>query len=165
MCSEQFRMQTRPIDEIPQAANRVVGGVGTNLSCYPLRCGLGVSHAEICFIYRLRMANPLWIRTTRGHIVYQRSEVNVESRWNFVPGSSRMVFADGHYRETPAYSEVGLSVPILPRCLVTFHPLSLHCLSVAPWIRQLRLHFSLRTLLFAMTLIAIVLGLVVWATR
>jgi hypothetical protein len=38
-------------------------------------------------------------------------------------------------------------------------------LAVAPWIRQLNLRFSLRTLLIAMTLVAIVLGLVIWAAR
>ena len=35
----------------------------------------------------------------------------------------------------------------------------------APWIRQLTWRFSLRTLLIATTLVAVVLGLVVWATR
>lgn len=38
-------------------------------------------------------------------------------------------------------------------------------LAVAPWIRQLRWRFSLRTLLIATTLVAVVLGLIVWAVR
>lgn len=36
--------------------------------------------------------------------------------------------------------------------------------SAAPWIRQ-RVHFSLRTLLIVTTLIAVLLGLVVWSIR
>src|SRR6476469_5066865 len=35
--------------------------------------------------------------------------------------------------------------------------------AVGPWIRQLRWRFSLRTLLIATTLVAVVLGLIVWA--
>jgi hypothetical protein len=35
--------------------------------------------------------------------------------------------------------------------------------AAAPWIRQLHLRFSLRTLLIATTLVAMVLGLAVWA--
>jgi hypothetical protein len=35
-------------------------------------------------------------------------------------------------------------------------------LAAAPWIRQLRYRFSLRTLLLATTLVAVVLGLIVW---
>jgi hypothetical protein len=38
-------------------------------------------------------------------------------------------------------------------------------LAVAPWMRQLRWRFSLRTLLIATTLIAVVLGLIVWLRR
>jgi len=38
-------------------------------------------------------------------------------------------------------------------------------LATAPWLRQLSLRFSLRTLLIATTLIAVALGLIVWATR
>jgi hypothetical protein len=38
-------------------------------------------------------------------------------------------------------------------------------LSVAPWIRQLRLRYSLRTLLIATTLVALALGLAVWAIK
>lgn len=38
-------------------------------------------------------------------------------------------------------------------------------LAVAPWIRQLRWHFTLRTLLIATTLVAVVMGLIVWARR
>jgi hypothetical protein len=38
-------------------------------------------------------------------------------------------------------------------------------LAVAPWIPQLRLRFSLRTLLIATTLVAVVLGLAVYAAR
>jgi hypothetical protein len=37
--------------------------------------------------------------------------------------------------------------------------------AVVPWIRQLRLRFSLRTMLIATTLVAVVLGLIVWAVR
>jgi hypothetical protein len=37
--------------------------------------------------------------------------------------------------------------------------------AVGPWIRQLRWCFSLRTLLIATTLIAVLLGLAVWLTR
>jgi hypothetical protein len=40
--------------------------------------------------------------------------------------------------------------------------LILSVLAVSPWIRQLRWRFSLRTVLIAMTLVAVVLGLVVW---
>ena len=38
-------------------------------------------------------------------------------------------------------------------------------LTTAPWIRQLRWRFSLRTLLIATTLVAAVLGLIVYALR
>jgi hypothetical protein len=38
-------------------------------------------------------------------------------------------------------------------------------LMVAPWIRQLRWRFSLRTLLIATTLVAVVLGGIVWLSR
>jgi hypothetical protein len=38
-------------------------------------------------------------------------------------------------------------------------------LAAAPWIRQLNRQFSLRTLLIATTLVAVVLGLAVWAAR
>src|SRR3954447_21045285 len=37
--------------------------------------------------------------------------------------------------------------------------------AAAPWLRELKLRFSLRTLLVATTLIAVVLGLIVWAAR
>jgi len=37
--------------------------------------------------------------------------------------------------------------------------------SLLPWIRQLKWHFSLRTLLIALTLVAVVLGMVVWHSR
>jgi hypothetical protein len=37
--------------------------------------------------------------------------------------------------------------------------------AVLPWIRQLQYRFSLRTLLMATTLVAVVLGLAVWAAR
>jgi hypothetical protein len=35
----------------------------------------------------------------------------------------------------------------------------------APWVRQLKWRFSLRTLLIAMTLVAVLLGAVVWAVK
>jgi hypothetical protein len=38
-------------------------------------------------------------------------------------------------------------------------------LAVTPWIRQIRCHFTLRTLLIAMTLFALLIGLVVYASR
>jgi hypothetical protein len=38
-------------------------------------------------------------------------------------------------------------------------------LAASPWIRQSPWRFSLRTLLIATTLVAVVLGLIVWATR
>jgi hypothetical protein len=38
-------------------------------------------------------------------------------------------------------------------------------LAAAPWIRQLNWRFSLRALLIAITLVAVVLGLVVWAAK
>ena len=38
-------------------------------------------------------------------------------------------------------------------------------LAAAPWIRQLNWCFSLRTLLIATTLVAVVLGLIVWAAK
>jgi len=38
-------------------------------------------------------------------------------------------------------------------------------LSLAPWVRYLPRRFSLRTLLIATTLVAVVLGLIVWAAR
>jgi len=37
--------------------------------------------------------------------------------------------------------------------------------AAVPWIRQLKLRFSLRTLLVATTLIAVVLGLITYAAR
>ena len=37
--------------------------------------------------------------------------------------------------------------------------------AIAPWIRSLSLRFSLRTLLIATTLVAVALGLVVWAAH
>jgi hypothetical protein len=37
--------------------------------------------------------------------------------------------------------------------------------TAAPWLRQLGWRFSLRTLLIATTLVAIGLGLIVWATK
>jgi hypothetical protein len=43
------------------------------------------------------------------------------------------------------------------------YPVLLTCaLAVVPWLRQLRWRFSLRTLLIATTLVAVVLGLIVW---
>lgn len=38
-------------------------------------------------------------------------------------------------------------------------------LSLSPWIRQLRWRFTLRTMLIATTLVAVVLGLAVWASQ
>ncbi len=38
-------------------------------------------------------------------------------------------------------------------------------IAVAPWTRQLYWRFSLRTLLIATTLVAVVLGLIVWAAK
>jgi hypothetical protein len=37
--------------------------------------------------------------------------------------------------------------------------------AVVPWIHEVRWHFSLRTLLIATTLVAVVLGLAVYANR
>jgi hypothetical protein len=52
-----------------------------------------------------------------------------------------------------AYTE--LIIPYWLPCLATA------TLAIIPWLRR----FSLRTLLIAMTLIAVVLGLVIWAAR
>jgi hypothetical protein len=38
-------------------------------------------------------------------------------------------------------------------------------IAVLPWMRELKWQFSLRTLLIATTLIAVVMGLAVWATK
>jgi len=38
-------------------------------------------------------------------------------------------------------------------------------LAAFPWIRWIRVHYSLRTLLIATTLLAVALGLAVWAAR
>jgi hypothetical protein len=46
-----------------------------------------------------------------------------------------------------------------------FLALACSALGVAPWIRQLRWRFSLRTQLIAMTLIAVILGLAVWRLK
>jgi hypothetical protein len=46
------------------------------------------------------------------------------------------------------------------------YPVLLTCaLAVVPWIRHLRWSYSLRTLLIAVTLVAVVLGLIVWISR
>ena len=46
-----------------------------------------------------------------------------------------------------------------------FLALTCAALGVTPWMRQLCWRFSLRTLLIAMTLIAVVMGLVVWKLK
>jgi hypothetical protein len=51
---------------------------------------------------------------------------------------------------------------LLPAWPIAF---TLGLLTAAPWIRQLRPHFSLRTLLIATTLVAVGLGLIVWAMQ
>jgi hypothetical protein len=48
-----------------------------------------------------------------------------------------------------------------PMWLLTLMPI---CLSMAPWLRWSR-RFRLRTLLIATTLVAVVLGLIVWMSR
>jgi hypothetical protein len=49
-------------------------------------------------------------------------------------------------------------IPILALAIIAGLP----CL---PWVRQLPWHFSLRTLLIAMTLVAIVLGAIVFSMK
>jgi hypothetical protein len=57
------------------------------------------------------------------------------------------------------YRSNGLFVLRLPyKFLLPFAAL----VTVVPWMRRLRFHFSLRTMLIATTLVAVVLGLVVW---
>jgi hypothetical protein len=52
---------------------------------------------------------------------------------------------------------VGTKLPLWPLVVIGA------VLAAAPWIRQLPWRFSLRTLLIAMTLVAVVLGAVMWA--
>jgi len=51
---------------------------------------------------------------------------------------------------------------ILPYWFVVLAALTF---TVGPWTRQLHFRFTLRTLLIVTTIVAIVLGLIVWATR
>ncbi len=91
-----------------------------------------------------------------------RSESTTSDKWwnemgkNGRPFSSRVW---GGFLYAHKSSNTGIIIPywfLIPVAL---------CLSAIPWIPQLRFRFSLLTLLIATTLVAVVLGLVVWLAR
>jgi hypothetical protein len=90
--------------------------------------------------------------------IYQRAP---NQKWQAVPVTESVAGGMGnHFSENTAWgfyiSHSALDVPHWFLVLATIG------LSALPW---LRLRFSLRTLLIATTLVAVVLGLVVWASR
>ena len=64
-----------------------------------------------------------------------------------------------HFYRRRSFSDIGLTVPC-------WFPIVLAAaVAAVPWIRQLSWRFSLRTLLIATTLLAVVLGAIVYAVR
>jgi hypothetical protein len=58
-----------------------------------------------------------------------------------------------------------VSVTIIPLWFPALLVAAIGIATAAPWIRQCKWRFSLRTLLIAMTLVAVVLGMIIYASR
>jgi hypothetical protein len=118
----------------------------------------------------------LWVRSYRGYdVVYRQTKTTrtvLSSAAGIIGLSKRNLEAIPEW----GWSKIELMPGTIPRAwgfssgnngtsLRFPHRLPIAVFSVlaaAPWIRELRWRFSLRTLLIATTLIAVVLGLIVW---
>lgn len=85
--------------------------------------------------------------------------------------NARLRFATENYTNLPADTPWRrFTGPVLPGRARVGVPhliaiLILSAFAAAPWLRQWKWRFSLRTLLIATTLVAVGLGLIVWAVR
>jgi hypothetical protein len=104
--------------------------------------------------------NTHWLGSISGELRYAKPRGQAHSlQWNTLPRESLR-------RESPRGSILGFrgvmissGIPIVPH----WFPLTIFTtLATVPWIKW---RFSLRALLIATTLVAVVLGLVVWASR
>jgi hypothetical protein len=108
-------------------------------------------------------AEAIWVRTSRGHIICKRDKVGHEIGWQFEPNAHEWYLQLALPRDTGVFGSWILDshVATIP---LYFPTLIAATLAAIPWIRRSN-RFSLRTLLIATTLVAIVLGLVVWLSR
>jgi hypothetical protein len=84
-------------------------------------------------------------------------------RWLFTPKSPSRLFHASRY----SFAGIGYNPPPYPSLTIPDWLPVILCAAMAfvPWIRQLRWRFTLRTLLIGTTLVAVVLGTIVWAAR
>jgi hypothetical protein len=102
-----------------------------------------------------------WLSSLRGHILIQGS-FNFDNPVDYFNAKSLKLFGGGillrSFSGDIAYDDGGIAIPdwavVAPVVAV----------GVFPWIRWPE-RFSLRTLLIAVTLVAVVLGLVAWSIR
>jgi hypothetical protein len=102
----------------------------------------------------------LWVRSYRQpeefrKYAYVGGWTRVTSNMGYVQKHSFRIVGGSHLK----LEESNLYLPYwLPTVLIA-------ALAAMPWVRQLRWRFSLRTLLIATTLVAVVLGAIVWTVR
>src|SRR5688572_3500355 len=146
---------------------RIAWSVGWGVLCVLLVVLWARSYNAGEMLYTPLNAEAVWVRTFKGQIMYQRMKVDkstlVRGKWSVTfnsnehymqmqLGSRQWVWADDgsgtfSFASVPFYFLVVASI----------------ALSLAPWFAW---RFSLRTLLVAATLVAIVLGTIaVWAQR
>lgn len=108
----------------------------------------------------LATTRPAFIVSNNGNIICKVAAS--QYRWGAVPSfpwdykttTSSGYVLDGFWRSDAIETELSLS-----HLAMAIFPATIACL---PWVRW---KFSLRTLLIATTLVAVVLGLAVWASR
>ncbi len=112
-----------------------------------------------------------WLGSIAGEIRYGRPDYPAGAhglRWETCDEAVEQVLASEHPRQSLLGFRWGRcsngadACPIIPDW---FPVLLFAAAAVVPWIRKLKWRFSLRTLLIATMLVAVVLGLIVYATR
>jgi hypothetical protein len=117
----------------------------------------------------------LWVRS---YWYYDFTKAGVTSAGGkLYVGSTGLTSTDGRMDGVFSHNSVlGLTVPsnnkvmVVPmgngRSIPHYIPLAIaSVIAVAPWTRQFRWRFSLRTLLIGMTMVAVVLGLIISLSR
>jgi hypothetical protein len=114
----------------------------------------------------LRTSESVRLRTTQGHVYYARQPVDPgsQSNFHFTPNSRDRYFAAvmpnkkgilGSWFANSKFAMIPLWFPTVIAGVLAF----------ASWTPQFSLRFSLRTLLIAATLVAVILPLIIWLSR
>ena len=153
----------RIANEIPQAANSVVGGVGTH-GCAAVRLWVR-SYSTLDNIAGHAPFNPgISCTSAYGRVAIGTQNVNSPWTWKYHSAVLDGKSYGGRPKEPRAWF-LFQREPFFTSIMAPHGFLVLLALAFAglPWLPLKR--FSLRTLLLAVTLGSIVLGLVVWASR